>query len=338
MKFRNLNFFLLIFFAFPCFVTRNTAAQTFGTQAEVETAKISEDNLVHFGDLIDVDVLGSYEYDWRGAVTPEGFLDGAEFSENPIYALCRSEDEIARAVETGYSKLLKNPQVVVKIIDRSNRPLTELSGAVKMPQRFQIRRTIFLNELLILSGGLTENASGQIQIFRPANLSCANPPKSASNSQNTETTAAAETQIIKINISDLLSGKTAANPKIYNGDLITVLASEAVYLIGGVQNPKQISMRNQMTLSRAVDSAGGISKNGRAEAVTVFRRENGVTNVIAADLTKIKNHQADDMLLKAQDIIEVGEKGGSSRKYPPVIRENNAKSKNNPNLPLTIIE
>ena len=38
----------------------------------------SEVNLIHSGDLIDVDVVGSIEYDWRGRLNPEGFLDGIE--------------------------------------------------------------------------------------------------------------------------------------------------------------------------------------------------------------------------------------------------------------------
>ncbi|MDM7924023.1 MAG: hypothetical protein QUS14_17160 [Pyrinomonadaceae bacterium] len=34
--------------------------------------------LIHYGDLIDIDVVGSFEYDWRGTLTQEGFIDGNE--------------------------------------------------------------------------------------------------------------------------------------------------------------------------------------------------------------------------------------------------------------------
>ena len=33
----------------------------------------SRPDLIHFGDVIDVDVVGSLEFDWRGGLTPEGF-------------------------------------------------------------------------------------------------------------------------------------------------------------------------------------------------------------------------------------------------------------------------
>ena len=55
----------------------------------------TESNLIHPGDLIDIDVIGSVEYDWRGTLNPEGFLDGVDYTENPIFARCRSEEEIA---------------------------------------------------------------------------------------------------------------------------------------------------------------------------------------------------------------------------------------------------
>jgi hypothetical protein len=50
-------------------------------------------NLVHPGDLVDVDVIGSTEYDWRATLTPEGFLEGGDYIENPIspYAVAKKK-------------------------------------------------------------------------------------------------------------------------------------------------------------------------------------------------------------------------------------------------------
>ena len=133
----------------------------------------AEANLIHLGDLVDVDVLGSFEYDWRGTLTPEGFLNGLDLLEERVFGLCRTEEEVAQEIAKGYGKFLREPKVVVKILDRSNRPNSTLFGAVKNPQRFQIKRLVHLNELIILAGGFTDKASGEIQIFRRASLSCA---------------------------------------------------------------------------------------------------------------------------------------------------------------------
>ncbi len=306
------------------------------TQIKTTRTIVSEDDLVHLGDLIDIDVLGSFEFDWHGGLTPEGYLDKAEYSGDQIYGLCRGVDEIADSYRESLAKILKNPQVSVKIIDRSNRPLVELLGSVKNPQRFQIKRPVYLNELLILAGGLTENASGDVQIFRPAKLGCVSKKSEIENSNDLNQTN--ETKIITLKIAELLKGKKEGNPQIYNGDLITILSAEPIYVIGGVRNPKQIPVRSTLSLLRAIDSAGGISKDAQSNKIVIYRRQDGKTNIIEADLEKIKNNIAEDIMLKPFDIVEVGQKSGGKRKYPPVIRQNENINRNISSLPLRIIE
>ena len=304
-------------------------------------------NLIHFGDLVDVDVIGSIEYDWRGTLNPEGFLDGIDYAENPIYALCRSEKKVAEEVGKAYAKILREPKVVVKILDRSNRPLSFLYGAIKIPQRFQIMRPIYLNELLIVSGGLTEKASGEIQIFRPRQLNCRSETESKSlisggKGENRERYVAASqsdaTNYINIKISDLLGGKKQANPRILSGDVVTVLEADSIYVISGVRNPKQISSRVQITLSRAVAAAGGATKNADIKKVTVYRREAGETKIIETDLEKIKAGEAEDLVLRAFDIVEVAQTGREKTKFSPVLKITESSEKKPFNLPLRVID
>ncbi len=307
----------------------------------------TEVNLIHLGDLIDVDVIGSLEYDWRGTLNPEGFLDGINFIENPVYALCQSETEVAEEIIKAYSKTLRDPKVVVKILDRSNRPLSIINGAVKTPQRLQIKRRIFLNELIIISGGLTEKASGEIQIFRPQNLNCRQKlveqiALSADNGENRERYVAARQDngsgFLNIKLSDLLTGKKEANPQILSGDIVTIQEAESIYVIGGVSNPKQISSRAQITLTRAIASAGGTTKNADTRKITIYRHEAGETKIIETDLEKIKANQAEDIILKAFDIVEVKQNGQAKNKFPPVIKIIETNEKNAANFPLRIID
>lgn len=308
-------------------------------------AAITQANLIHLGDLIDVDVVGSLEYDWRGTLNPEGFLNGIDFTENPVFALCRSEQEVAAEIARAYAKILREPKVVVRILDRSNRPLAFLYGAVKAPQRFQIKRPVYLNELIVVSGGLTEKASGEIQIFRSKNLNCQQSLEKKSVLADGEkrerfVEASQDNGASKINIriSDLLTGKKEANPQILSGDIITVLEAESIYVIGGVANPKQISSRSQITLSRAVASAGGVMKAADQKKITIFRREAGETKIIEADLEKIKSGEAEDLILRAFDIVEVAQTGREKNKFPPVLKLAEPDVKNTAALPLRIID
>src|SRR5215217_8023834 len=100
----------------------------------------AETDLIHHGDLIDVDVVGSLEYDWRGFLSPEGFLEGPESIPEPIYGLCKSETEIAFELTRAFAKFLRDPKVAVKVVDRSRRAEAIVGGAVRTPYRFQIRR------------------------------------------------------------------------------------------------------------------------------------------------------------------------------------------------------
>lgn len=312
------------------------------SQAELnpsQESKFIPQNLIHFGDLIDVDVIGSTEFDWRGTLTPEGFLNGVDFVEEPILGLCRSEEEVPLDIVKGYQRLLRNPQVVVKILDRSGRPISYLYGAVKIPQRFKIQREIRLNELIILSGGITEKASGEVQIIRSSRLNCEDlqNERDATNS-NIIVKQEIDSRTINIRISELLKGDKNANPLILSGDIITILEADPIYVIGGVSNPRQINSRSQMTISRAIDSAGGFAKGADQKNITVFRREKKETKLIEVNFEQIKANLAEDVILQKFDIVKVRQIGSAKRKFPPIVKNADSLEKTLLEMPLRVID
>ena len=277
-------------------------------RAQAGGTGVPETDLIHYGDLIDIDFVGSVEYDWRGSLDPEGFLDGLELASEPVYALCRSEDAVAADVAKQYSRMLRNPKVVVKIIDRSGRAVVLLLGAVKNQQRFSIKRDAHLSELLALSGGITDTASGEVTIFRQASLNCLQ--KDAPGGPST---------MIRLTLAKILSGDQDANPLILSGDIITVVEASPVYVIGGVNSPRQISSKEQLTLSHAIAAAGGLAKEAVESDIVIYRRDNKGTKTFSVDLRKIRSKQQEDPLLKPYDIVDVGQKGRAKPKFPPTI-------------------
>ncbi len=307
----------------------------------------NEVNLIHPGDLIDVDVIGSYDYDWRGTIDAEGFLSGINFVENPIFALCRTGEMVAEDIAAGYSHILRDPKVVVKILDRSNRPQTVIYGAIKTPQRFLIKRPVLLNELIITAGGITDKTSGEIQIFRPKSASCLtqdfknlNPSKDSIENRERFVKARQEdgSQYINVRIPDLIAGKTEANPQILSGDIITVQEAQSVYVTGGVENPKQIPVHSQLTLSRAISSAGGLKKSAKGKKITIFRRQGTETKLIEVDFEKIKADSVEDVVLQPLDIVEVHQSSGEDRKFTPLKKSPETRGGNADKLPLRIID
>jgi protein involved in polysaccharide export with SLBB domain len=287
---------------------------------------VSENELVHYGDLIDVDVVGSLDGDWRGSISPEGFLQGLIYAPEPIYALCKTEQAIASEITTQYLKTLRDPKVVVRVLDRSGRAATLLLGAVRNQQRFKLRRSVRLSELLTLSGGITDTASGEITIARPADLNCFSKPDTDG-----------KVSLFRFTISQLLNGDPEANPLILSGDIITIVEASPIYVIGGVNNPRQISSREEMTVSRAIASAGGLAKEAVESDITVYRRDGKEGKSINIDLKKIRTKQQEDLTLKPFDIVDVGRKGRGKPKFPPNVTID-AVSRDIFKLPVRIVE
>ena len=299
----------------------------------------ADDELIHFGDLIDIDVLGGFEFDWRGTITPEGFIEGAEGYGEPIYGLCRSPNDIAVDITRILARTFKDPKVVVKVLDRSNRAVVRLDGAVRTPTRFQIKRFVSLRELIVMAGGLIDGASGEISIFRPKDLSCRPAIRpAATTSVDPASPQDNSSPMTTIKIADLISGKSAADPQILSGDIITINRALPIYVIGAVVNPRPIFSRDKMTLSRLIATAGGLAKDGDSSKVFIFRRDGIEVKTIEADLTKIKNGNSDDEVLRPFDIIEVASKGGSRRKYPPMVASEQNIDRIKQELPLRVVD
>jgi protein involved in polysaccharide export with SLBB domain len=286
-------------------------------------------NRVHSGDILDIRVVGNLEYDWRGGVTPEGFLDGFEKIPKQIYALCRTEDEIAKEISKELAAILRAPQTEVRILDRSNRTPATLDGAIANPMRFQMKRLARLNELIIAAGGITDRASGEIVISRPDGLSCV---------ERTSGSGGRPVSNFRVRISDLISGKVDANPVIVSGDLIVIFEASPVFLIGAVSSQGRIDHRPHLTVSRAIDSAGGLTKDAVPGRVTIFRRENGQASMIPVDLSSIRSNQAEDTVLMPFDIIDIPFKGRPPRKLPPVFESESVIGDRRAKLPLKIID
>jgi len=306
-----------------------------GQQASPTPEKVDR---IHIGDVIDVDVVGGFEFDWRGSLNAEGYLDSLVAVTEPVFGLCRTEADVAGEIAKSYKSILREPTVNVRIIDRSNRALVRLDGAVRTPTRFRLQRDISLRELIVLAGGLLDSASGEITIFRPKNLSCRHEAASSSAGNGNPGPQDNGSATLNIKINDLLNGIAAADPHIVSGDIITVTRAAPFYVIGAVNNPRPVYSHTEMTVSRAVASAGGPSKDAEVDRVTIFRREGVDTRVINADLGKIKRGEAEDAVLRQFDIVEVAARGGAKRKYPPVVVSDKDKDRAASELPLRVVD
>ena len=259
------------------------------------------------GDTLDVRVFAQPDLNAIVEVDSDGNISSLPFLESPIPAKCRTEKEVQKDISKAYAKYLKNPQVSVRISERKSRQPATVFGAVRQPTRVQMQRKIRLNELVVVSGGFTERASGTIQILHTEPLMCPQPGEEALAAPIDGTKVPFEL----IKISELRAGKVQANPVIRPGDYVLVTEAEPVYVTGSVVSPQGIFLRDQLTLSRALAMVGGARKEAKLSDVRIYRQKPGATDqeMIRVDYSAIKKNQKPDFFLQAFDIIEVPEAG-----------------------------
>ena len=257
------------------------------------------------GDVIEVRVFGQPDLSSTVPVDSDGNLSSLPFLETPIPAKCRTEKQVQKDIATAYSKFINNPQVSVRISERNSRQPATVFGAVRQPTRVEMKRKVRLNELMAVSGGFTERASGTIQILHTEPLMCPEPGEEVEARPIDGTKI--PLQIVKI--ADLRSGNVEANPIIRPGDYVLVTEAEPIYITGSVVSPSGVYLRENLMLSRALAMVGGTRKEAKTTDVRIYRQKPGSSEqqIIHVDYAAIKKNEKPDVPLMAYDVIEVPE-------------------------------
>ena len=258
------------------------------------------------GDVLDIRVFGQPELSTNMAqIDGDGNLSSLPFLEQPIPAKCRTDKQVQKDIAAAYAKFINNPQVSVRIAERNSRQPATVFGAVRQSARVEMKRKVRLNELIAVSGGFTERASGTIQILHTEPLMC--PEVGEEEEAKPIDGTKIPLQIVKI--SELRGGKVEANPVIRPGDYVLVTEAEPVYIYGAVAAPNGVYLRDQLTLTRALAMVGGTRSEAKLSEVAIYRQVPGSTQQEKKiyDVAAIRKNKAEDPVLQAYDIIEVPE-------------------------------
>lgn len=262
------------------------------------------------GDVLDVRVFGNADLNSTSEIDGDGNISSLPFLEKPIRAQCLSEKEVQKAIATAYSAYIKNPQVSVRIKERNSRPPATVMGAVHAPLLVTMMRRVRLHELLARAGGFTERFSGTVQIVHTQPEMCPEP------GEVTKVAAAGVGQIETIKLAQMKTGKDDGDPFIRPGDVVNFTEGEPIYVFGAVTAPREIYMKDQLTLGRAIAMAGGPLKLANTGQVHLYRAKDG--KIGQEDLTfnydAIRKGRDKDVLLQPNDIIDVRNSGALSAK------------------------
>lgn len=287
------------------------------TEVSLTSDAKNENYRIGPGDVIDV-VVSKQPVLTRTniRVSNEGMIQ-LPMLEEDIPAMCMTEKELSNLVSEKYKKYLVTPNVIVSVTQFNSTPVS-LIGSVNSPTRFQLQRPTRLMEVLLLGNGPNTQAGPTIQIIR-LNINNCYQNVTASNNPKEE--------ILSFNLRETLDGKEQANPFVQPGDVIRIPEAEVIktgqaYIIGNVKSAKTIDLKDPVTLTQAIAMAGGTSDGAQIDKILISRQATGslTKTEILVNLKEIKKKNEGDVLLQANDIIEVPGPTGTKKLFRDIFR------------------
>lgn len=259
------------------------------------------------GDVLDIKVLNKPQFNREGVrVSPRGMIR-MPLIKDEIRAACRTEEDLEIEITAQLKEYVREPQVTVQIQQYQSEPVAVL-GSVHAPSRFLLQRRVRLLELLTFVNGPTDNAGRTIQIVHTESTAC----KDSSASPQPSAGETSADQVDYYSLKDTLRGEEKSNPYVLPGDVISIAVADQVYVIGNVVRPTSIALTETMTVSRAIAMAGGPALDTKKNEIHIIRQTPGTTEKkeILVDLEAINRHKAEDIVLVANDIVDVPASGG----------------------------
>jgi polysaccharide export outer membrane protein len=266
------------------------------------------------GDVLDLRVYNEPQFNGPLVVDDEGNI-AVPFIEAPVRAQCRSDREIKVDIVKALAKYLNKPQVNLRLTEAKSRPPAVVFGAVRSPSRVQMQRKVKLLDVLASSGGVTEAAGGDIQIFHTEAIMCPEAEDLAAVPIDTfKATDPTQVSYDVYSLRDLKDGKQEANPVVRPGDIVIVPESQPIYITGAVRMPQGLYLKDGMQLKQAIAMVGGLAREAKASEVIVWRRKKGQAEreKLIVNYNDIKKEKIKDLDLQAYDIVEVPDNSGSA--------------------------
>ena len=231
------------------------------------------------GDILDIKVYENDDLTTTVRVSANNTIRVPLIGEVDVENLTVSEvaAKIEKLLADGY---LVNPQVDVFVKEYRSKKVIIL-GQVNRPGLYELQGKTTLLEFLSKAGGLTADAGNIATIKRKA-------PE------------ADETDNIIIDLNRLVKdGDTSLNVSIRDGDSVYISKADVYYVSGEVNKPGYYKLEKDITIIKAITTAGGFTKIASKGKVKVNRVIDGEQKV----LENVKM----DMPVLADDVIIVPE-------------------------------
>ncbi|MGA8568402.1 MAG: polysaccharide biosynthesis/export family protein [Candidatus Binataceae bacterium] len=293
------------------------------------------------GDVIEVSVPGMQEFQAQGSGAAAGGpeasgqqsqgnntvrVDGLGDIDLPllghIHVAGLTEGQLKDELTHRLDKYMYDPQVELFVKSYMSREVA-VTGEVHSPGMYIVNGpTETIHDLVIRAGGTTDNAAPKIMLT-PANtagktqLTAASAwtPHSAVQGIGSGVNDAASLEAsvqdsphstYMIDLTNRQTTERYLNIPVRPGDTVYVPRAGSVTVIGWVYSPKTVDITPGLTVLSVVSAAGGTLFAADATKIKVIRQKPGrETSTLVVNLNDIKEARAPDVLVQANDVIEV---------------------------------
>jgi polysaccharide export outer membrane protein len=258
---------------------------------------------------------------WTVRVSGQGYINLPLLGQ--MHVAGQTEEQLRGELIHRLEKYMYNPQVELFVRSYNSRQVA-VSGEVHSPGMFTLNGSNeTIRDLIVRAGGTTDNAASRI-ILTPApiklpgqqaaNASVAPPEGDSSYANVTDTNplsapGVSGTTLSATYVIDLSKGQSSQrylNIPARPGDTIYVPRAGSVTVVGWVYSPKTIDITPALTVLNAVSQAGGTLFAADAERIKILRQgPQHETKTLVVNLNDIKEAKTPDILVKANDVIDV---------------------------------
>jgi len=230
------------------------------------------------GDLVRVSVFGSPELSTEVRVSETGNITYPLIGRIHVAERSPAQAEAMIAAHLMEGGFLREPQVSVLVVEYRSQQVAVLGHVVK-PGQYALQSAGTLLALLAQAGGPIHDEAGDFATLIRRDGSRAS-----------------------VDLAALFNGDASQNLPVSGGDTIYVPRAPIFYVYGEVQKPGKYRLERDMSVSRAIAAAGGLTSRGSERRVIVKRRdENGRERELA--LKGSDAIRADDVLFVRESLF-----------------------------------
>jgi len=230
-------------------------------------------------DTVEISVFRHDELNLRATIGTKGKISFYLLGDLEVAGLTRFQ--LRDKIRKGLTRYIKDPQVVVKIVEYRSRKVMVL-GEVGAPGMYHMRSSFTLLEAISAAGGVDDEA------YLPGAY------------------VVRDGKVLLVNFCELIEkGNTGEDIPLLPEDLIYIPDNrdQRVFVLGEVNNQKAVTLRENLNLLEAIVQAGGFTKDAKKDSVIIVRG-----NLSSPEIMKVNVEQpalGANIALRQGDIVYV---------------------------------